>query len=164
MIGHIRLSVSTTNHTYELSKWPAWHSFARIDFIRLGSVTTNRKNGLIGEQFAVGTESRFVSTGPSRMFTLATKGYHVGYSREFVDTVYCADGQSKLRPLYCGWYHEAAGMVSYSMIRLWMNKYIHVKLWCINTHACPNSSDGFVKPPLKFGRGWVITSHRKQWM
>ena len=66
----------------------------RTDFIRLGSVTTNRKNGLAGEQLAVGTGSRSVSTGPSRMFSVLTEGCHVGYSREFVGTVYCTYGQS----------------------------------------------------------------------
>ena len=65
-----------------------------MDFIRLGSVTTNRKNGLTGEQLAVGTDSRSVSTGRSRMFSVLTEGCHVGYSREFVCTVYCTYGQS----------------------------------------------------------------------
>ena len=65
-----------------------------MDFIRLGSVTTNRKNGLTGEQLAVGTDSRSVSTEPSRMFSVLTEGCHVGYSREFVGTVYCPYGQS----------------------------------------------------------------------
>ena len=65
-----------------------------MDFIRLGSVTTNRKNELTGEQLAVGTDSRSVSTGPSRMFSVLTEGCHVGYSREFVGTVYCTYGQS----------------------------------------------------------------------
>ena len=32
--------------------------------------------------------------GPSRMFSVLTEGCHVGYSREFVDTVYCSYGQS----------------------------------------------------------------------
>ena len=65
-----------------------------MDFIRLGSVTTNRKNGLTGEQLAVCTDTRSVSTGPSRMFSVLTEGCHVGYSREFVGTVYCTYGQS----------------------------------------------------------------------
>ena len=65
-----------------------------MDFTRLGSVTTNRKNGLAGQQLAVGTDSRSVSTGPSRMLSVLTEGCHVGYSREFVGTVYCTDGQS----------------------------------------------------------------------
>ena len=66
----------------------------RTDFIRLGCVATNRKNGLTGEQLAVGTDSRFVSTEPSRMFSVLTEGCHVGYSREFVGTVNCTYGQS----------------------------------------------------------------------
>ena len=64
-----------------------------MHFIRLGSVTTNRKNGFTGEQLAIGTDSRSVSTAPSRMFSVATEGCHVGYSREFVGTVYCTYGQ-----------------------------------------------------------------------
>ena len=58
--------------------------------------TTNRKNGLTGEQLAVGKGSRSVSTGPSRMFSVLTEGCHVGYSREFVGTVYCT---SRIRPM-----------------------------------------------------------------
>ena len=73
---------------------PTWHPPVRVDFIRLGSVTTDRKNGLTGEQLAVVTDSRSVSTGRSRMFSVLTKGCHVGYSREFVGTVYCTYGQS----------------------------------------------------------------------
>ena len=53
------------------------------DFIRLGSVTTNRKNGLTGEQLVVGTDSRSVNTGPSRMFSVLTEGCLVVYSRKF---------------------------------------------------------------------------------
>ena len=66
-----------------------WHPCVGIDFIRLDSVTTNRKNGLTGEQLAVGNDSRSVSTGLSLMFSVATEGCHVRYSREFVGTVYC---------------------------------------------------------------------------
>ena len=55
----------------------------REDFTRLRSVTTNRKNELIGEQLAVVTDSRSVSTGPGRMFSVLTEGYHMNYSREF---------------------------------------------------------------------------------
>ena len=66
--GRIRLSVSTASRTYELSE--ETHVTWRTDFIRLGSVATNRKNGLTGEQLAVGTDSWSVITGPSRMFSL----------------------------------------------------------------------------------------------
>ena len=75
-------------------KWPTWHPSVLIDFIRLGSATTNRKNELTGEQLAVGTDSRSGSTGPSRMFSILTEGCHVGHSREFVGTVYCTYGLS----------------------------------------------------------------------
>ena len=75
-------------------KRPTWHPSVRTDFIRLGSVTTNRKNGLTREQLAVGTDSRSVSTGSSQMFSVLTEGCHVGYSREFAGTVYCTYGQS----------------------------------------------------------------------
>ena len=68
-------------------KRPTWHPSVRTDFIRLGSVTTNRKNRLTGEQLAVGTDSWSVSTRPNRMFSVLTEGCHVGYSREFVGTV-----------------------------------------------------------------------------
>ena len=73
---------------------PTWHPSVRTDFIRLGSVTTNRKNGLTGEQLTVGRGSRSVSIGPSRMFSVLTEWCHVGYSREFVGTVCCTYEQS----------------------------------------------------------------------
>ena len=73
-----------------------------MDFTRLGSVTTNRKNVLTGQQLAVGTDSRSVSTGPSRMFSALTEGCHMGYSRKFVGTVYYTYGQSK----YDHWFHD----------------------------------------------------------
>ena len=60
----------------------------------LGSITTNHKNGLTGEQLVVGTDSRAVSTGSSRMFSVFTEGCHVGYYWEFVGRVYCTHGQS----------------------------------------------------------------------
>ena len=90
--GRIRLSISTASRTSR--KRPTWHPSVCTYFIRLGSVTTNRKKGLTGEQLAVGTDSQSVSTGSSRMFSLLTEGCHVGYSREFVGTVDCAYGQS----------------------------------------------------------------------
>ena len=80
-------------------KRPTWHPSARTDFIGLGSVTINRKNGLTWEQLAVGTDSWFVSTGPSRMFSILTEGCHVGYSLEFVGTVYCTYRYSRIRPM-----------------------------------------------------------------
>ena len=92
--GRIRLSVSTASRTYELSEETHVTHSVRTDFIRLGSVATNRKNGLTGEQLVVGTDSRSVSTGPSRMFSLFTDGCHVAYSRESVGTVCCTYGQS----------------------------------------------------------------------
>ena len=55
----------------------------------MGPVTTNRKNALTREKLSVGTDSRSVSSGPSRMFFALTEGRHVGYSWEFVGTVYC---------------------------------------------------------------------------
>ena len=57
-------------------------------------VVFDRKNGLTGEQLVVGTDSRSVSTGPSRMFSLLIEGCHGGYSREFVGTVHCTYRQS----------------------------------------------------------------------
>ena len=54
---------------------------------RVGEWVTRR-------ELAVGSDSRSVSTAPSQMFSVASEEYHVGYSREFVDTVYCAYGQS----------------------------------------------------------------------
>ena len=48
-IGRIRLSVSTASRTYELSEETTWHPSVRTNFIRLGSVSTNRKNGFIRE-------------------------------------------------------------------------------------------------------------------
>ena len=71
--------------------------FRTYRFRSTGSVTTNRKNGLTGEQLAVGTDSRSASTGPSRMFSVLTEGCHVGYSREFVGTVLTG---SRIRPLF----------------------------------------------------------------
>ena len=49
-------------------------------------------------------------------------------------------------------------------VEIWTSNYIHVKRWGGITNPCPNFSSGLVKPPLKWGRGWVITSHTKQWM
>ena len=95
-IGRIGLSVSRQSVPTNSRKRPTWHPSVRTYFIRMGSVTTNRKNGLTGEQLAVGTDSRSVSTGASRMFSVLTEGCHVGYSREFVGTVYCTYG---IRPL-----------------------------------------------------------------
>ena len=92
--GHIRLSVSTASRTYELSEDTHVTHFVRTDFIGLGFVTTDRKNGLTEDQLAVVTDSRSVSTGPSRMFSILTEGCHVGDSREFVGTVCCTYGQS----------------------------------------------------------------------
>ena len=85
----VRQSVPTNSR-----KRPTWHPSVRTNFIRLGSVTTNRKDGRTGEQLVVGTDSRSVSTGPSRMFSVLTEGCHVSYSWEFVGTVYCTYGQS----------------------------------------------------------------------
>ena len=48
--------------------------------------------------------------------------------------------------------------------RCWINNYIHIKLWAVNIHPCPNFNGGLVKPPLKPGNGWVIRSHRNQCM
>ena len=77
----------TASRTYELSEVTHVTPFHTCRFH--ATVTTNRKNGLTGEQLAAGTDSRSVSTGPSRMFSVPTEGCHVGYSREFVGTVYC---------------------------------------------------------------------------
>ena len=102
--GRIRLSVSTSSRTYELSEDTYVNPSILTHFIRLGSVTTNRKNGLTGEQLAVGTDSRSVSTGPSQMFSVLTERCHVGYPREFVGRVYCTYG-SRIRPMHwlcCG--------------------------------------------------------------
>ena len=59
------------------------------DRIRLGFVTTGRKNGLLGAKFVVSTDSGSVSTGPMRMLFASR-----GSPREFVRTVYCTCGQS----------------------------------------------------------------------
>ena len=72
---------------------PCDHSLC-IDFIPLGSVTTNPKNKLTGEQLAIGTDIWFVSTVPSWMCSIAMEGCHVGYSHTFIGMVYCTDGQS----------------------------------------------------------------------
>ena len=63
-------------------------TFRTYIFHSTGLCNIKTKNGLTGEQLAVGTDSRSVSTGPSRMFSVLTEGCHVGYSREFVGTVY----------------------------------------------------------------------------
>ena len=103
--GRIRLSVSTASRTYELSE--ETHVTWRTDFIRLGSVATNRKNGLTGEQLAVGTDSWSVITGPSRMFSLFTEGCHVAYSRESVGMVCCTYGQSNTTNVWAPTLEEA---------------------------------------------------------
>ena len=74
---HIRPFVSTVNRTYKLPRTTC-HPSIRADFIRLGSVTANRKNGLTGEQLAVGTDSRSVGTGSSRILSVLMEGCHVG--------------------------------------------------------------------------------------
>ena len=50
-----------------------------VDSIRLGSVTTNRKGVLTGASHAVGTDSQFISAGPSRMSTVPTASCHVSH-------------------------------------------------------------------------------------
>ena len=68
--GRIRLSVNTASCTYEIRKRPTWYPSVCTDFIRLGFVTINRKKRLTWQQLAVGTDSRSVSTGPSRRFSV----------------------------------------------------------------------------------------------
>ena len=84
-IGRIRLPASTATVQQAVPtnsrNRPTWHPSLHTDFIRLGSVTKNRKNKLTREQLAVGTDSRSVSTGPSRLFSVLMAGCHVGYSR-----------------------------------------------------------------------------------
>ena len=84
-IGRIRLPASTATVQQAVPtnsrNRPTWHPSLHTDFIRLGSVTKNRKNELTREQLAVGTDSRSVSTGPSRLFSVLMAGCHVGYSR-----------------------------------------------------------------------------------
>ena len=81
---------------------PAWRPSSRMNFIRLGSVTADRENGLTGEQLAVGTDSRFVSVGPRRVFSVLAGGCHVGCSRGFVGAVCCAYGRSNTTiVMYC---------------------------------------------------------------
>ena len=46
-------------------------------------------------------------------------------------------------------------------IRRWISNYIHVKQWDVITHPCPNFNGGLIKPLLKLGHGWVITSQMK---
>ena len=82
--GRIRLSggaASPTNELPEITHVTPFRTY-RVH----STVITNRKNGLTGEQLATGTDSRPV----------ATKGCHVGYSRELVGTVYCIYGQSNM--------------------------------------------------------------------
>ena len=81
-------------YLWTLGRDPMWHPSVCMDFIRLGSVTSNRKNGLTGEQLAVCADARSISTGLSRMFSILTEGCHMSYSREFVGTVYYTYGQS----------------------------------------------------------------------
>ena len=45
-----------------------------------------------------------------------------------------------------------------------MSQSYRIKLWDALCHPCPNFNGGLIKPPLKLGHGWVITSHMKQWM
>ena len=98
--GLIRLSVSKVNHTDKL--WRVIHvtSSVRTGITRLGSVTTDRKNGLTTvTKLAVVTGSWSVSTGPSRMLSVQVSYGSVARdwvlnSREFVDRVYCTYGQA----------------------------------------------------------------------
>ena len=108
-IGRIGLSVSKAVLTNSWKR-PTWHPYVRTDFIRLGPVATNRENGLTGEQLVVGADSRSVSTRPSQVFSVFTEGCHVGYSREFVGTVYCTYGQSNTT-IYC--YHRGRQFYHY---------------------------------------------------
>ena len=45
----------------------------------------------------------------------------------------------------------------------WISNHIHIKLWDVITHPCPNFNGSLFKPPLELGHGWIITSHRKPW-
>ena len=66
------------------------------NFIQLGSVVTNCKNELKGEQLAVGRDSWPLSAGPSRMFSVATEGCHVGCSYVWFTVL----TGSRIRPLF----------------------------------------------------------------
>ena len=46
----------------------------------------------------------------------------------------------------------------YTHLSVLLSNYIRVKQWDIITHPCPNFNGGLVKPPLKLGHGWLITS------
>ena len=98
------------------------HPSVRTNFIRLGSVTTNRKNGLTGEQLAVGTDSSSVSTGPSWTFSVLTEVCHVGHSQEFVGTTCSTYGQSNMTiGLLPVWQHFSG---------FWINcNNFHTRIW-----------------------------------
>ena len=97
-IGRIKLPVSTASHTYELSEETHVTPFRTyiLHLTGLCNWVTNPKNGQTLEQLAVGTDSRSVSTGPIRMFSVLAECRHVGYSRGFVGTIYCTYGQSNM--------------------------------------------------------------------
>ena len=56
-------------------------------------------------------------------------------------------------------YNGAEGNFLRHMDKIWASNYIHKKQWDLIIHPLPYLSGGFVKPPLKLGHGWVITSH-----
>ena len=93
MSCHIRLSASTASRTYELSEETHVTPFRTYRFYSTGLCNYKPQGQTYRKTFAVGRSSRFISTGPSRMFSVLMEGCHVGYSREFIGWVYCTCGQ-----------------------------------------------------------------------
>ena len=97
-IGHIRLSVSTVNRTYELSGITHVTPFRKYRNIRLGPVITDRESVPTTSCSPVSPSLRFVVTESGRMKSVRTEGRHVRLFREFVGTACCTYG-SRIWPL-----------------------------------------------------------------
>ena len=89
--GWIRLSVSTVNHTYKLSR--ITHV---TENIRLGPVLTDRESVPTASCSPVSPFLQFVVTEPSRMKSVHTEGCHMGLFQERIGTACCTYRQSNM--------------------------------------------------------------------
>ena len=95
-IGHIRLSLSTVNPTYEISGITHVTPCRMYGNIPLGPVLGDRESVPTASSSPVSPFLLFVVTEPSRIKSVRMEGCHVGLFREFVGTACCTYGQSNM--------------------------------------------------------------------
>ena len=63
--------------------------------------------------------------------------------------------------------HELENLHGWTVVslptKIWICNYIFLKQRTVITRPWPKFNGGLVKPPLKLGHKWLITSHIKQW-